>query len=139
MIFARNRLLLLLALLCAAPAALADWVKVGGNDKVDAYMDLSLLEKKGNYVMSWRLFDYRSPQKTTSGKTFLSAATLDVINCAERTEAMTTFTQFDQPMGKGNIVASRKLAQHEWKITRIAPDSIGNALAEVACGRYKMW
>lgn len=122
-----------------ATVASAGWVKVGGNNNVDAYMDLKLLEKKGTYVMSWRLYDYRSPQKSSSGKTFLSAATLDVINCADRTEAMTSFVQYDQAMGKGNIVASDKLAQGEWKINRITPNSIGEALSSVACRRFKMW
>ncbi|HET6491804.1 MAG TPA: hypothetical protein VFG44_02415 [Burkholderiales bacterium] len=53
---------LLLALLFGGiPVALAEWIKMGGNDSVDAYMDLNLLEKKGEYVLSWRLYDYRSP------------------------------------------------------------------------------
>lgn len=136
---ATARFLLVPALLCGAPAVFADWIKMGGNDSVDAYMDLKLLDKKGSYVMSWRLYDYRSPQKSSSGKTFLSAATLDVINCADRTEAMTSFVQYDQAMGKGNIVASDKLAQSEWKINRITPNSIGEALSSVACRRFKMW
>lgn len=136
---AMTRFLLLLTLLCGAPAVYADWVKMGGNDSVDAYMDLKLLDKKGKYVMSWRLYDYRSPQKTPSGKTFRSAATMDVTDCADRTEAMTSFIQYDQPMGKGNIVASDQLPQSRWEIKRIAPKSIGEALAMVACGRYKMW
>jgi hypothetical protein len=136
---AMARLLLFPALLCAAPVAFADWVKIGGNDAVDAYMDLTLLDKKGTYVMSWRLYDYRAPQKTSLGKNFSSAATLDAINCADRTEAMISFIQYDQPMGKGNIVDSRKLARNDWKITRVAPKSIGEELSRVACTRYKMW
>lgn len=136
---AMARFLLLLTLLCGAPAVFADWIKMGGNDSVDAYMDLKLLEKKGNYVMSWRLYDYRSPQKTPSGKTFRSAATMDVTHCADRTDAMTSFIQYEQPMGKGDIVASNKLPQSQWEIKRITPNSIGEALAKVACGRYKMW
>ena len=136
---ATARYLLLPILLCCAPVAFAAWVKVGGNDNVDAYMDLELIEKKGSYVMSWRLFDYRKPQKSSSGKAFLSARTLDVINCADRTEAMMSFIQYDQKMGQGNIVASNKLPQRDWEIQRITPNSIGEALAMVACGRYKMW
>ena len=133
------RVLLLLSLLGATPAVFAEWRKMGGNDSVDAYMDLKLLDKKGKYVVSWRLYDYRSPQKTSSGKPFRSARTMDVTDCTERTEAMTMFIQYDRPMGKGNIVASNKLPQNEWEIKKITPNSIGEALAMVACGRYKMW
>ena len=133
------RLLLAPVLLCAAPIVLAEWVKIAGNNNVDAYMDLSLLEKKGTYVMSWRLYDYRTPQRTSSGKTFSSATTLDAINCTDRTEAMISFIQFEQPMGKGKIVASRKLPRNEWDIMRVAPKSIGEEMNRVACTRYKMW
>ena len=112
---------------------------MGGNDSVDAYMDLQLLEKKGKFVVSWRLYDYRSPQKSSSGKLFRSAKTMDITDCASRTEAMTLFIQYDRPMGKGNVVASNKLAQSEWEIRKIDPNSIGEALAMVACGRFKMW
>ena len=133
------RLAFVLPLLAAQPGHCAEWIKMGGNDSVDAYMDLKLLEKKGKYAVSWRLYDYRSPQKSSSGHTYRSAITLDVTDCTARTEAMTSFTQYDKPMGKGNVVASRKLAQGEWEATKIAPNSIGEALAMVACGRFKMW
>jgi hypothetical protein len=125
--------------LAAAPAMPANWIKMGGNDSVDAYMDLQLLDRKGKYVVSWRLYDYRSPQKTASGKTFRSATTMDVTNCAERTEAMTRFIQYDQPMGKGKVVEKNELPQSQWEVRKITPNSIGEALAAVACGRYKMW
>ena len=133
------RFLILLSVLAAQPAVAAEWIKMGGNDSVDAYMDLKLLDKKGKYAVSWRLYDYRSPQKTSSGMVFRSAITLDVTDCAGRTEAMTSFTQYDQPMGKGKVVASNKLAQSEWEVRKITPNSIGEALAQVACGRFKMW
>jgi hypothetical protein len=132
------RLLVVLSLLAASSAA-AEWIKMGGNDSVDAYMDLKLLEKKGKYAVSWRLYDYKSPQKSSAGKTYRSAITLDVTDCSGRTEAMTSFTQYDRPMGKGNVVASRTLAQSEWEVSKITPNSIGEALAMVACGRFKMW
>lgn len=132
-------LLFLAILLCDTPVAFAEWIKMGGNDAVDAYMDLSLLEKKENYVLSWRLFDYRSPQKNPAGKTFLSAATLVATKCFDRTEAMLSFIQYDRAMGKGSIVASREIPQNEWQVSKIAPGSIGEALNKVACQRFKMW
>lgn len=134
------RIALLLALLCGGiRSALAEWIKMGGNDSVDAYMDLALLEKKGDYVLSWRLFDYRSPQKHPSGTTFSSATTLVATKCSERTEAMLSFIQYTDAMGKGRIVASREVPRPEWKVTKIAPGSIGEALNKVACQRFKMW
>jgi hypothetical protein len=130
---------LFLALLLGAPAASAEWIKMGGNDLVDAYMDLALLEKKGEYVLSWRLFDHRSPQKNSSGKTFSSATTLVATKCSDRTEAMLSFVQYTGAMGKGSVVASREIPRPEWQITKIAPGSIGEALNKVACQRFKMW
>lgn len=132
-------LLFLAVLLGDAPVVFAEWIKMGGNDGVDAYMDLDLLEKKENYVLSWRLFDYRSPQKNTLGKTFQSATTLVATKCSDRTEAMLSFVQFDRAMGKGSVVASREIPKAEWQVSKIAPGSIGEALSKVACQRYKMW
>lgn len=128
-----------LALLGSAPSALAQWVKMGGNDAVDAYMDLNLLEKKGEYVLSWRLYDYRKPQQTSAGKPFMSAATLVATKCAERTEAMLSFMQYAEGMGKGSVVASREIPRPEWQVNKVAAGSIGEALNKVACQRFKMW
>lgn len=122
-----------------APAAFADWIKMGGNDSVDAYMDLDLLQKKGEYVLSWRLYDYRDPQKTPSGKTFRSAATLVATRCVDRTEAMLSFMQYTEAMGKGGVVASREIPHAERQVSKITPGSIGEALNKVACQRIKMW
>jgi hypothetical protein len=119
--------------------ALAEWIKMGGNDSVDAYMDLNLLEKKGEYVLSWRMYDYRSPQKNASEKIFSSATTLVATKCSERTEAMLSFIQYTDAMGKGSVVASREIPRAEWKVNKIAPGSIGEALNKVACQRFKIW
>jgi hypothetical protein len=118
---------------------LADWIKMGGNDSVDAYMDLALLEKKGDYVLSWRLYDYRSPQKNASEKIFSSATTLVATKCSDRTEAMLSFIQYAGAMGKGSVVASREIPRAEWQVNKIAPGSIGEALNKVACQRFKIW
>jgi hypothetical protein len=102
-------------------------------------MDLALLEKKDDYVLSWRLYDYRSPQRTPAGKAFLSAATLVATRCSDHTEAMLSFVQYDGAMGKGRVVASREVPRAEWQVSRIASGSIGEALSQVACQRFKMW
>lgn len=131
--------LLLAVLLAAMPAARAEWIKMAGNQGVDAYMDLALLEKKTDYVLSWRLFDYRAPQKNSAGRTFLSAMTLVATRCSDRTETMLSFIQYEQAMAKGNVVASREIPRSEWQVNKIAPGSIGEALNKVACQRFKMW
>lgn len=134
------RAALLLALLFGGlPVALAEWIKMGGNDSVDAYMDLNLLEKKGEYVLSWRLYDYRSPQKGPADQTFLSASTLVATKCSERTEAMLSFIQYADAMGKGRVVASREIPRPQWQVNKIAGGSIGEVLNKVACQRFKMW
>ena len=137
----RRRLAVLLAVLLSggASSAFAEWVKMAGNDSVDAYMDLNLLERKGEYVLSWRLYDYRRPQKASPDKTFRSAATLVATKCAERTEAMMSYIQYAEAMGKGSVVAAREIPREEWQVNRITTGSIGEALNKVACERFKMW
>lgn len=112
---------------------------MGGNDTVDAYMDLSLLQRKDEYVLSWRLYDYRKPQKNSAGQSYVSASTLVATKCSDRTEALLTFIQYAGQMGKGSVVASREIPRAEREVNRITPGSIGEALNKVACQRFKMW
>ena len=112
---------------------------MGGNDAVDAYMDLSLLQKKDEYVLSWRLYDYRQPQKNSAGQSYLSASTLVATKCPDRSEALLTYVQYAGPMGKGSVVASREIPRVERQVNRITAGSIGEALNKVACQRFKMW
>jgi hypothetical protein len=137
----RRRLAVLLAVLLSggASSAFAEWVKMAGNDSVDAYMDLNLLERKGEYVLSWRLYDYRRPQKASPDKTFRSAATLVATKCAERTEAMMSYIQYAEAMGKGSVITSQEIPKDKMQVSKIAPGSIGEALNKVACQRFKMW
>jgi hypothetical protein len=123
----------------SASSAWGQWIKMGGNDTVDAYMDLNLLERKGDYVLSWRLYDYRAPQKSANNQIFRSAATLVATRCAERTEAMLSFKQYAEAMGKGSVIATREIPREEWQVNRITEGSIGEALNKVACERFKMW
>lgn len=125
--------------LAGMPPAFAEWIKMGGNDSVDAYMDLNLLERKGEYVLSWRLYDYRRPQKIPPDKVFRSAATLVATKCADRTEAMLSYIQYGEAMGKGAVIASREIPPEQRQISKIASGSIGEALNKVACQRFKMW
>ena len=90
-------------------------------------------------MLSWRLYDYRSPQKGPAGKTFSSASTLVATKCSERTEAMLSFIQYAEAMGKGAVVASREIPRPEWQVNKITGGSIGEALNKVACQRFKMW
>lgn len=137
--FVRCSLVLAALMLLNASSAFGQWIKMGGNDTVDAYMDLNLLERKGDYVLSWRLYDYRAAQKTSSNQTYRSAATLVATKCADRTEAMLSFKQYAEAMGKGSVVAAREIPREEWQVNRITTGSIGEALNKVACERFKMW
>lgn len=131
--------LVLAVFLATVPSAHAEWIQMAGNDRVDAYMDLALLQKKDNYVLSWRLFNYRSPQKNNLGRGFRSATTLVATRCSDRTEAMLSFIQYEGAMAKGSVVARRDIPGDEQQVSKIAPGTIGEALSKVACERYKMW
>ena len=85
--------LTLVALSMCANAA--DWVALGLADLGTYGIDRASIEKDGNMRRVWTMLDYREPQKSAQGKTYLSSRALMEMECAKRqvrTRSMALFS-----------------------------------------------
>jgi len=85
--------LTLVALSLCANAA--DWVALGLADLGTYGIDRASIEKDGNMRRVWTMLDYREPQKSAQGKTYLSSRALMEMECAKRqvrTRSMALFS-----------------------------------------------
>lgn len=99
------RLLVLLASISLSGGALAQWTPLAESDLGTLYTDLSTLEKREGSVHVWELFDYALPQRTESGRRFLSVKTLREYNCKVLAYRDRSATWHADRMGGGEVVA----------------------------------
>jgi hypothetical protein len=120
-----------LGLLCCGTAS-AEWTWSGGNDQFNHYVDRATIRRSGNFVKMWDLFDYKTVQKAAGGESYLSGKTQWEFDCKEEKSRMLAFTWFDEKMGSGKVVYSDN---DTGKWAPIQPESIGEALWKIACGK----
>ena len=126
-----KRLVLGLMLGLTASAASAEWTISGGTDSSILYVDRATIRRNGNLVKMWNLVDFKTVQ-TVSGDSFLSQKGQSEYDCKEERTRMLAFTWFSGQMGNGNVVLSHS-EPGKWK--PIQPESIGETLWKIACGK----
>ena len=133
-----KQLLLGLMLLVTAGAASAEWTFVGdtgdGGDDFIHYVDRATIRRNGNLVKMWDLKDYKTPQKSSGGDSYLSIKSQSEYDCKEEQMRMLALLLFSGKMGSGKVVYSTSEASMQWQ--PISPVSIGETLWKVACGKY---
>ena len=73
----------------------ADWVTLGLADIGSYGIDRASIEKEGSVRRVWTMLDYREPQKSAQGKTYLSSRALMEMECAKkqvRTRSMALYS-----------------------------------------------
>lgn len=124
--------LLVLILIFASTAAMAEWSKIGESEKrggYTAYADLGSARKAYNRVKMWVLFDYAVEQKV-SGSNFLSEKIRREYDCEQEQMRMLTFSLFSWNMEKGDLLRSYNQPQ---KWVKIQPGSIDELEWKAAC------
>jgi hypothetical protein len=71
--------LIILLLLSSGPVN-AEWVEVGGYDRLTSYTDTATIRRKGNVVRMWDLIDFKTVQ-TSAGKPYLSVKAVREYDC----------------------------------------------------------
>ena len=127
-----KRLLMGLMLLVTAIAASAEWTIAGGNNRYIQYVDTATIRRNGNLVKMWDLADFKRLQKSAAGMSYLSDKSQSEYDCKEEKQRMLALTNFSGKMGSGKVVASN-YDPSEWR--PIAPESIGEILWKIACGK----
>ena len=128
--------LITLLFLSSVPAY-AEWVAVEKDYLLPGlqtvYVDPDTISREGNLVTMWQLVDFKWMQGNPRGPTrFLSTETHKQFDCAEKRLRLLAFTAFSRHMGTG-IPADGYVDTGNW--LPVEPDSINQALWEVACGQ----
>ena len=113
--------------------AYAEWVAVEETPSLRTlYVDPDTIRREGNLVTLWLLMDFKWMQGNRSPSRFLSTKTHMQFDCAEKRLRLLAFTEFSRNMGAG-IPADGYVDTGNW--VRVEPDSMSQALWEVACGK----
>ena len=126
-----KRLLLGLILLLASGAASAEWTRVDDNDLFIQYVDRATIRRNGNFVKMWDLTDYKTV-RTVAGVSMLSRKNQSEYDCKEEKLRALAFSNFSGQMGRGTAVY---LANDPDKWEPIQPESVGEVLWKIACGK----
>jgi len=121
---------LLLMLALASNHAMADWLRVSGNDKVTAYADPTTFRRKLNIVKIWSLFDYRDEGVLTDGSPYLSVMRETEFNCKDGFQRMTGYSIHAGKMGRGKLLENGNEPQ-EWK--PVSRSSVAMEMKKFAC------
>lgn len=134
--------LITLLFLSSVPAY-AEWVAVEKNYLLPGlrtvYVDPDTIRREGNLVTVWQLIDFKWMQGNQGigplgfgPHRFLSTKTHKQFDCAETRLRLLAFTEFSGRMGTG-IPADGYVDKGNW--IPVEPESINQALWEVACGK----
>jgi len=127
-----KRLLMGLMLVITAGTASAEWTFADANDDYIQYVDRATIRKSGNLVKMWGLRDFKTMQKSGAGDSYLSSKAQLEYDCKEEKARILAFSWFSGQMGNGNVVVSN-FDTDIW--TPIFPNSIGEVLWKIACGK----
>ena len=103
------------------------------------YVDKSRLEKDGSAIEVWELLDSKKPltefmrSQNVIGVPYFSLVTLQKIDCAQRTIALLSWTEYMDHLGAGAVVATSVLAPKEIQSNAIVPGSIGDLVSRAVC------
>ena len=125
--------LLALAVAClVSHNAAAEWVKVGGNERLTFYVDPSTIRKAGNMVKMWSLSDYITANVTAFGKPHLSEMLQLEYDCKEEQSRVLALTFHSENMAKGEITY-KESSPRTWE--PVPPGSGVATMWKIACAK----
>ncbi|MGQ0694675.1 MAG: surface-adhesin E family protein [Nitrospiraceae bacterium] len=130
-----TRLPLIILLVLSSGPAFAEWValdeKYQSPGLQTVYVDPDTIRREGNLVTLVILVDWTSMQGHRFHR-FMSTKTHKQFDCADKRLRLLAFTEFSRHMGTGRP-ANGYVDKNNW--LPVEPESINQALWEVACGR----
>lgn len=120
-------LLITLLALSSGPSY-AGWVFVSGDDEagMTVYVDPDTIRRNGDLVKMWHLSD----RKTMEG--YGSIKSQREYDCAAARHRLLAASILSEHMGRGQVL-SDNVQEGQW--IPVAPDSSGQALWKIACGK----
>ena len=129
----KTTIALMLGLALASPVQ-AEWVKLAEVEYAGVvYFEPGTIKKtRSGYVRVWKLYDLKTPQKSSVG-VYSSMKTLEEYDCdEERFRSLTLFT-YSQGMGNGELVSSEGNGDDKPAWGYAPPQSIAAAELSVFC------
>jgi hypothetical protein len=126
-------LALILVSAIAESGTAADWVKVGQNSEMSAYIDTLSLQRDGQKVKIWEQYVFTHPQAIKGSKsTYKVVMMLKAYRCNEKTDiilqlAYYTDATFDKPFANDSFPDN----QSDYK--NIKPDSMADYVFKFVC------
>ena len=97
------------------------------------YVDPDTTQREGDLVTIWQLTDFKWMQGSARGPArFLSTQTHKQLDCREKLVRLLAYTEFSLQMGSG-IRVDGYVDKDRW--LPVEPESINDALWELACGQ----
>lgn len=84
--------------------AAAEMKAAGNSDSATYYIDTDTIKRAGDTRTFWSVMDYKRPQTTSRGASFLSTRTNMEINCKDQTVLMRQFSMHSGQMAKGDVL-----------------------------------
>ena len=126
--------ILVLLLLMVSTSVFAEWTEVGQSaDDTTVYADFGTIKRKGNKVKMWKLYDFKTVKKLGENDRYLSEMRRGEYDCEEETVRMLDLHGYSGNMKTGHNVYSSNNIKDE--ATSILPESIGETLFKIACGK----
>lgn len=125
-------LLVFLLLSGMSSVALAEWVRIYGNDQLNAYADASSIRKRGNITKVVSLFDFREVRVLKDGTPYHSIIREAEFNCKQNQQRMVSFAIYSAKMAKGKIVESGEETQ-DWKT--VSREQIARDMKKYVCSK----
>jgi hypothetical protein len=128
---------LITVLFLSSAPAYAEWVAVEKDYLLPGlqtvYVEPDTIRREGDLVTMWQLIDFKWMKGNGRGAhRFFSTKTHKQFDCEEKRLRLLAFTEFSQHMGAG-ISADGYVDKGHW--LPVEPESINQALWEMACGK----
>ena len=127
---------LITLLVLSSGSVYAEWVAVEKDYLLPGlqtvYVDPETIRREGSLVTMWQLIDFKTMQGGRSPTRFSSTKTQKQFDCAEARTRLLRVTDFWGIMGTGEP-AEAYIEKGNW--VRVEPESMNQALWEVACGK----
>lgn len=129
-----RRAILMMLLAVVSSNAVAEWVRVTGNETHTYYVNPSTIHKNVDMVNVWVLVDSMNGDTNERlHKQYLSSKEFIEIQCGNGRINILTVTEYSEHLGKGEAIMSHDYATPEWH--SIPPDTIWGAVINIACGK----
>jgi hypothetical protein len=111
----------------------AEWTKIAKGSEITYYADFLSIQRKGNIVKLWILFDFNTAQIDVRSR-FLSESFRHEFDCENEMAVMLQLIEYSGNMATGDVVYSHSYVT-EKTFDSVPPESTLNMYLKIACSK----